>query len=253
MKNMRTLSAAAVALTLSAIAAASHAAAGERNGAVVVELFTSQGCYSCPPAEKFLGDLAGQKSVIALEFHVDYWDDLVYGAAGKWKDPFSKPAYTQRQRTYDQRIRGTGNVYTPQMVIDGKLEAVGSRRLSMLNAMREAETARRDSVGITVTMASGRVQKVDLDAAGNGAGSVWLVRFIKVKETRVSSGENKGKALLSHNIVTGVQKIGKWSGKPASFAVRDFALAEGEGCAVLVQDDRQGPVLGAAQCPAATS
>ncbi len=209
MKNMRTLSAAAVALTLSAIAAASHAAAGERNGAVVVELFTSQGCYSCPPAEKFLGDLAGQKSVIALEFHVDYWDDLVYGAAGKWKDPFSKPAYTQRQRTYNQRIRGTGNVYTPQMVIDGKLEAVGSRRLSVLNAMREAETARRDSVGITVTMASGRVQKVDLDAAGKGAGSVWLVRFIKVKETRVSSGENKGKALLSHNIVTGVQKIGK--------------------------------------------
>ena len=250
---MRTLFAAAVALTLSAIAAAPHAAAGDRNGAVVVELFTSQGCYSCPPAEKFLGELAGQKSLIALEFHVDYWDDLVYGAAGKWKDPFSKPAYTQRQRTYNQRIRGTGNVYTPQMVIDGKLEAVGSRRLSVLNAMREAESARRDSVGITVTMASGTVQQVALDAAGKGAGSVWLIRFIKAKETRVRSGENKGKALLSHNIVTEVQKIGKWSGKQASFAVKDFALAEGEGCAVLVQDNRQGPSLGAAQCPAGTS
>ena len=81
MKKMRTLIPAALALTLSAIAAAPDAAAGDRNGTVVVELFTSQGCYSCPPAEKFLGDLAGQKSVIALEFHVDYWDDLVYGAA----------------------------------------------------------------------------------------------------------------------------------------------------------------------------
>ena len=116
---MRMLIPAALALTLSAIAAVSTATAGDRNGAVVVELFTSQGCYSCPPAEKFLGDLSEQKSVIALEFHVDYWDDLVHGGDGKWKDPLSKPAYTQRQRIYNQRIRGTGNVYTPLMVIDG--------------------------------------------------------------------------------------------------------------------------------------
>ena len=85
---MPILFAAALALTIPAIAAAPNAEAGDRNGAVVVELFTSQGCYSCPPAEKFLGELSEQKSVIALEFHVDYWDNLVYGAAGKWKDPF---------------------------------------------------------------------------------------------------------------------------------------------------------------------
>ena len=252
-KNMRMLIPAALALILSAIAAVSTATAGDRNGAVVVELFTSQGCYSCPPAEKFLGDLSEQKSVIALEFHVDYWDDLVHGGDGKWKDPFSKPAYTQRQRIYNQRIRGTGNVYTPQMAIDGKLEAVGSRRIPVLSAMREAESARRDSVGINVTMASGKVRQVELDAAGQGVGSVWLIRFIKAKETRVRSGENKGKALLSHNIVTEVQKIGTWAGKPASFAVKNFALAEGEGCAVLVQDNRQGPIFGAAQCPVGSS
>ena len=213
---MRMLIRAALALKLSAIAAVSTATAGDRNGAVVVELFTSQGCYSCPPAEKFLGDLSEQKSVIALEFHVDYWDDLVHCGDGKWKDPFSKPAYTQRQRIYNQLIRGTGNVYTPQMVIDGKLEAVGSRRIPVLSAMRKAESARRDSVGINVTMAS-------------------------------------GKALLSHNIVTEVQKIGTWAGKPASFAVKNFALAEGEGCAELVQDNRQGPIFGAAQCPVGSS
>lgn len=253
MKQMRMLPAAALALTMSAMAAAPAATAGDRNGAVVVELFTSQGCYSCPPAEKFLGDLAGEKTVIALEFHVDYWDDLVYGAAGKWKDPFSKPAYTQRQRTYNQRIRRTGNVYTPQMVIDGKLEAVGSRRLSVLNAIRNAEKGLNQRLDVGVTLAAGRVEKVTLTGPVEATGAVWLVRFIKSQETRVRSGENKGKALLSHNIVTEVQKIGTWSGTPAAIPVSGFELADGEGCAVLVQNTRQGPILGAAQCPAETS
>lgn len=250
---MRTLSAAALALTMSAIAAAPAANAGDRNGAVVVELFTSQGCYSCPPAEKFLGDLSGQKTVIALEFHVDYWDDLVHGGDGKWKDPFSKPAYTQRQRSYNQQIRRTGNVYTPQMVIDGKLEAVGSRRLSVLTAIRKAEQGLKDRVDVGVTLNSGKVEKVTLAGPVKATASVWLVRFIKSQETRVRSGENKGKALLSHNIVTGMQKIGKWSGIPAAIPVSGFELADGEGCAVLVQNNRHGPILGAAQCPAGTS
>jgi hypothetical protein len=253
MKKMRTLIPAALALTLSAIAAAPDAAAGDRNGTVVVELFTSQGCYSCPPAEKFLGDLAGQKSVIALEFHVDYWDDLVYGAAGKWKDPFSKPAYTQRQRNYNQRIRQTGNVYTPQMVIDGRLEAVGSRRLSVLTAIHEAERGLKDRLNVGVMLASGKLRAVTLAGPVQATGSVWVVRFIRSRETRVGSGENRGKALLSHNIVTEVRKIGEWSGQPGSIPVNDFSLADGEGCAVLVQGARPGPILGAAQCPAGGS
>jgi hypothetical protein len=209
MKQMRILPAAALALTMSAIAAAPAANAGDRNGAVVVELFTSQGCYSCPPAEKFLGDLSEQKTAIALEFHVDYWDDLVHGGDGKWKEPFSKPAFTQRQRTYNQQIRRTGNVYTPQMVIDGKLEALGSRRLPVLSAIREAEKDLKQRLGVGVTLTSGKVEKVTLTGPVNATGSVWLVRFVKSKETPVRSGENKGKALLSHNIVTGMKKIGK--------------------------------------------
>lgn len=250
---MRKFSVTALALTMSAFAATPAANAGDRNGAVVVELFTSQGCYSCPPAEKFLGDLSGEKSIIALEFHVDYWDNLVHGGDGKWKDVFSKPAYTQRQRGYNQRIRGTGNIYTPQMVIDGKLEAVGSRRLAVLTAIRKAESASKQRLDIGVTLASGKVGKVTLAGPVKASGSVWLVRFIKAQETRVRSGENKGKALLSHNIVTGMKKIGKWSGTPAAIPVSGFELADGEGCAVLVQDNRQGPILGAAQCPAETS
>lgn len=246
---MRMIPAAVLALTMSATAAP----AADRNGPVVVELFTSQGCYSCPPAERFLGDLAGQKSVLALEFHVDYWDDLVYGAAGKWKDPFSKREYTLRQRGYNQRIRGRGNVYTPQMVIDGRYEAVGSRRLSVLREMKRAESSRKDRIGVNVRLDGSHVRTVSLKGKVKSSGSVWLVRYIKSKETRVRSGENKGKSLLSHNIVTQVRKIGAWTGKAQEIGVKDFTLADGEGCAVLVQDERQGPIIGAAPCPLETS
>jgi hypothetical protein len=253
MKHLHLFPVAALALTMSATAFSPATFAGDRNGPVVVELFTSQGCYSCPPAEKFLGDLAGQNSVIALEFHVDYWDDLVHGAAGKWRDPFSKRAYTERQAGYNQRIRGRRNVYTPQMVIDGRLEAVGSHRIKVLSAIRDAESKRKDRVGVDVTLDAGTVAKVSLDGTAKAPGSVWLVRFIKARETRVQSGENKGKALLSHNIVTGVRKIGAWTGKSTVIPVSDFTLGAGEGCAVLVQDNRQGPIPGAAKCPAGTS
>lgn len=95
---------------------------------VSVELFTSQGCYSCPPAEADLGKLAKRSDVVALEWHVDYWDDLVYGGAGKWKDPFSSPEVTARQRDYNDSIRGQRRVYMPQMIVAGVREAVGSDR-----------------------------------------------------------------------------------------------------------------------------
>jgi hypothetical protein len=253
MKMMRMIPAAALALTLSATAAPAADPAADFGGPVVVELFTSQGCYSCPPAEKFLGDLAAQKSVLALEFHVDYWDDLVHGGDGKWKDVFSKREYTLRQRGYNQRIRGRGNVYTPQMVVDGKLEAVGSRRLAVLSAIKRAETTRKDRISVNVTLDGATVRSVSLNGKNSASGAVWLVRFIKSQETRVQSGENKGKALLSHNIVTEVQEIGAWSGKAQQISVNGFALAVGEGCAVLIQDNRQGPILGAAPCPMTTS
>ena len=107
-------------LTLEERPAIATAAAAEEVP-TVVELFTSQGCYSCPPAEAFLGELAKRSDVVALEFHVDYWDDLVYGSAGQWKDPFSDPAYTRRQQVYARGIPG-GRVYTPQIVVDGRLE-----------------------------------------------------------------------------------------------------------------------------------
>ncbi|MFN0023541.1 MAG: DUF1223 domain-containing protein, partial [Parvularculaceae bacterium] len=89
---------------------------------VVVELFTSQGCSSCPPAEALMRELAKRPGLVALEWHVDYWDDLHAGSSGKWKDPFSSADHTARQRAYNRALRGTGGAYTPQMVIDGAAE-----------------------------------------------------------------------------------------------------------------------------------
>lgn len=88
------------------------ATANKTTSPVVVELFTSQSCYSCPPAEAYLGELAENPDIVALEWHVDYWDNLVYGSAGRWKDPYSDPAFTERQGLYNLSIRRSGSVYT---------------------------------------------------------------------------------------------------------------------------------------------
>ena len=224
------------------------ATASADNDPVVVELFTSQSCHSCPPAEKFLGELAGRKDVLALEFHVDYWNDLVFGEAGRWKDIFSKRAYTKRQVGYNQRIRGQSNVYTPQMVVGGRLEAVGSYRADVLSAIEAAATDRNDRVRIEIALAP----EMNVTLAGDSVerGAVWLVRFVEWHRTEVRGGENKDKSLVNHHVVTEVRRIGEWAGQGMSVTVTDFSLAAGEGCAVLVQDDRQGPILGAGACPA---
>lgn len=246
--RLTTLAAAAVVATTVAQAPA-HAGGGHR---AVVELFTSQSCYSCPPAESFLGDLARRDDVLALEFHVDYWDDLVYGSAGRWRDVFSSRAHTDRQVGYNLRIRGRRNVYTPQMVIDGRVQEVGSDREAVDAAIQVSGTqgGGRVDVGIAYAAGSGARLRLSGDA---GPAEVWLVRFVRRHVTDVGAGENKGKRLANHNVVTELRHVGSWRGDAASIAVPDFSLSEGEGCAALVQDRRQGPILGAALCPDTTS
>ncbi|MGE4219477.1 MAG: DUF1223 domain-containing protein [Alphaproteobacteria bacterium] len=216
-------------------------------GPVVVELFTSQGCYSCPPAEAYLRELAVRSDLVALEWHVDYWNELVYGAAGKWRDPFSAPEYTQRQMTYGRSL-GSGRVYTPQMVIDGRLEAVGSDRNAVERAMeRSAQAAAKVPVALERDTAGGL--RVGI-GTGTGKATVLLVRYLREASTSVAAGENKGKGLHSRNIVTGLRRIGVWDGQPLQMSVPDPNLQAGEGCAVLLQGDAQGPILGAHYCPA---
>ncbi len=157
----------------------------------------------------------------------------------------SSSAFTARQRTYAENIEG-GRTYTPQMVIDGRREAVGSRRGAVEAAIAAARTT--PHVKVRVEAAAGSGLSVAIEGGGM-PGFVWLVRFIRERTTKVLRGENNGKTLTSHNIVTELTPIGRWDGTRVTFDVPALGLAAEEGCAVLVQARGQGPILGAALCP----
>ena len=197
---------------------------------VVVELFTSQGCSSCPPADALLGELAKHDNVIALGFHISYWDGLA------WKDPFSSQSSTERQRAYS-RLFHLGQVYTPQMVVDGAREMVGSDRQEVLAAVGDA---RPEAIAPVTFVADRRSVTI---GAGDGRGSVLLVRFAQERTTRVAGGENARRTLQDANAVESLVSLGNWDGSALRFAIEPPAA--GEGIAVLVQA-ADGRMLGAA-------
>lgn len=216
-----------------ALAAAVALSAGYANAAnlrpTVLELFTSQGCSSCPPADALLAELSGRKDVIALGFHVDYWDRL------GWKDPLSTPGATARQRNYS-KIFGRNEIYTPQLVVDGAQSMVGSDRDKVLGALREGSPIAQAPV-----IFAPDAKSVTVDA-GQGQGAVLLVRFVERRETRVKAGENTGHAADDVNAVTELTSLGDWMGSPTRFKIP--TLATGEGLAVLVQSP-EGRIVGA--------
>ncbi|HIP78736.1 MAG TPA: DUF1223 domain-containing protein [Kiloniellaceae bacterium] len=216
-------------------------AAGAVDGRpVVVELFTSQGCSSCPPADALLDELADQPGLLALSFHVDYWDYI------GWKDPFASPRHTQRQRDY-ARTLGLRYVYTPQIVVDGRRDVVGSRRGAVADAI-EAEARRPGRLEVKmVEDGGGKVTLSAGDAPPEGA-TVYLVMFDDDHETDVARGENRGRSIHNANVVREFRKLGRWTGEAMEFPL-DFAAAQRDGrggCAVIVQAGTTGPVLGAA-------
>ncbi len=211
---------------------------------VVVELFTSQGCSSCPPADALLDELADQPGLLALSFHVDYWDYI------GWKDPFASPAHTQRQRDY-ARTLGLRYVYTPQIVVDGRRDVVGSRRGAVAEAIEKEARRRNDMAGrLEVRMVEDGGGKVTLsagDAPPEGA-TVYLVMFDDDHDTDVARGENRGRSIHNANVVREFRTLGRWTGEAMEFPL-DFAAAQRDGrggCAVIVQAGTTGPVLGAA-------
>ncbi len=214
----------------------------------VIELFTSQGCYSCPPADDLLGELIhANRGIIGLEFHVDYWDELTYGGAGKWKDPFSSPLYTDRQRRYHrQRLRGRRGVYTPQAVINGRFVMVGTNRKALESALNTAAPSRGVDVSIRNNTDHGIT--VTLDGDANQSAAVWLIIFDRKRVTSVPTGENHGKTLTNHNVVREISHIGDWHGQSTTISSEDTIIADNQGCAILVQSEDQGPILGATLC-----
>jgi len=208
---------------------------------VVIELYTSQGCSSCPPADEYLGELAARRDVLALAFHVDYWNYI------GWEDPFSSPEATARQRAY-ARLMNLRAVYTPQMVIDGATHEVGSHRAAVASAIKAAAALPKASL---VLMNDGAGYKVMI---GDGAGAmaalaepatVWLVEYDRELVTDVQRGENAGKMLTAYNVVRTFRAIGEWNGAATEIALPP-AETDAEACAVIVQAGPVGPVYAAA-------
>jgi hypothetical protein len=204
------------------------AAAGAETRPVVVELFTSQGCSSCPPADALLDQLSHRDGVLALGYHVDYWDNL------GWKDPFSSPEATALQRAYAARF-DHGQQFTPQIVVDGREDMVGSDRDAVLAAVKTQPQAvapvhfAADHSAVTI-------------GAGTGKGAVLLVRFAQHRTTKVGAGENAHRTAEDTNAVLSIEMRGEWKGSPLSLSLA--ALGSGEGYAVLVQA-ADGTILGA--------
>ncbi len=221
-------------------------APGSPSVPVVVELFTSQGCNSCPPADEFLGELAERPGIIALSLHVDYWDYI------GWKDPYAIPQATARQRGYVEGL-GLRYVYTPQMVIDGRADVAGLRRNEVLRAIETAAVGRK-ALQVRFERADGGKIVVPAGHAPEGGAAVWLAVYDRNHETSVPRGENAGRKLHNYNVVRELSRIGTWHGErleiPFDMAA---AAAQGrDGCAVIVQQAPAGPVLGAAAIPLET-
>ena len=214
----------------------------------VVELFTSQGCSSCPPADKVIGELANDPSIIALSLPIDYWDYL------GWKDTLADARFSARQKAYS-KARGDREVYTPQAIVNGEAHVIGSDRAgieSAIGATRQSDGVM--SVPVTMTQA-GKQITVSVAAANKTHaathGEVWLCGISKAVPISIARGENRGRELTYYNVVRNLVKVGDWNGSPGSWTVPlDSLERDGvDGAVVLVQDgnrDKPGPMLGAA-------
>jgi hypothetical protein len=203
----------------------------------VVELFTSEGCSSCPPAEVLLGELALRPDVLALAFHVDYWDEL------GWPDRFVIPQATPRQRSYGRNL-GLPSIYTPQVVIDGTENLVGSDRGGIANAL----LARRDGVPVSISVHDS-VISINVGAETPGwMGDVTLIAFQRSAVSHIGRGENSGRTLNEYNIVRTVTHLGRYAGGEQTYHAELSALPkDATDIAVVVQAPNQRAVLGAAR------
>ncbi len=225
----------------------------------VVELFTSQGCSSCPPADKVIGDLAKDPSVIALSMPIDYWDYL------GWKDTLADSRFSARQKAYSL-MRGDRDVYTPQVVVNGSAHLIGSDRAGIENAIN---VTKKESgvMSVPVTMmVDGKQINISVAASsGNGLisdtsttnastpmhGEVWICSISKSIPISIGRGENRGREVTYHNVVRTLLKVGDWNGSAESWSVplENISRDGVDGAVVYLQDgnhEKPGPMLGAA-------
>lgn len=211
---------------------------------IVLELFTSQGCSSCPPADALLESYTGRDDIIALTMPVDYWDYL------GWKDTFATPRNAERQRNY-ARHRGDGAVYTPQIVVNGLRHAIGSNPRKIDSAMKsviDAGESLRVPVSFNVKGAAISIEMGEAPVSlGPDGATVWLGVVQRFGTVPVRSGENGGKSLSYFNIVRQMSAVGMWDGKAGVIHLAKDSVMSGDtdACVVLIQRGTDGPIIGA--------
>lgn len=226
------------------LAAATATQAQADDSPVVVELFTSQGCSSCPPADKYLGELAKRPDLLALAFHVEYWNYI------GWTDAYSRPWATQRQRDYEAALK-LRYVYTPQIVVEGSAQGVGSEPATIEPLIRAAEAKRLPHPDLSLHWRQDGALLADVGQGTSPSGepaTLWLVGFDKMHTMAVTAGENQGKTAWDHHPVRTFRRLGSWAGWSEELTVPpEEAQHLGDyAAAVVLQESGTGPILTAA-------
>lgn len=245
---MRSIALAALLALAGVPALAQTSMDGAQAPRAVIELFTSQGCSSCPPADKRLAEMAADPEVVALTLPVDYWDYL------GWKDTLAQPAFSDRQRGY-AKLRGDRAVYTPQMIFNGEYACIGSDDAAVARSMRRATQERERLPVALATSREGTRLTIEIGAEAGRAnglsGELWLLSVEPRVSVAIDRGENRGREAHYANVVRDIAPIGEWAGGPARFTIERAGLSDAY--VVLLQRHdagRPGRILGAAKGPA---
>ncbi len=217
--------------------------AGELKNKAVLELFTSQGCPYCPPADALLAQLAKRDDIVALTLPVDYWDYL------GWKDTLAKQAYTKRQRDY-ARSRGDGEIFTPQMVVNGMMHVIGSRAEDIEDALERTDHKLRN-LRVPVSLSSdGASIWLRVSAAPQGSnyrsGTLWVAFFSHAVPVDIRRGDNQGRRITYTNVVRDLKVAAHWEGEPVSLQIAIPHQKTIDGCAAFLQTDKSKVMLGVA-------
>lgn len=216
---------------------------------IVVELFTSQGCSACPPADMMIAGLKAETDILALSYAVDYWNYL------GWTDTFAQPDCTIRQRKYN-RVLGKSGVYTPQMIIQGQYDVVGSHKAQIRQIIRTSRKNQQEKAGtapdisfdpFSVNSGGDMIElKISAGAYGQMA-TIWIMGYDFVKKVHITGGELSGQQRSYHNVVTSIKRVGSWMGEEIKLTLSrdDIGMGQNDAYAVILQQGEHGPILAA--------
>jgi hypothetical protein len=228
---------------MGALLTLNSANAGPVKQPVFVELYTSQGCTSCPPADQILGEIRKRDDVVALSFSIDYWDYI------GWRDTLAKRENTMRQQAYE-KVLPSRRMYTPQMVIDGVRDVVGNQRKDVVDAIQKRlDETQGKKLPIALSQRGDEIEvRIGAMPGARSSATVWIAHTLSSRTVNIGGGENGGRSVTYHNIVRGFAAVGKWSGEAVTLELPSQGVPgeTTDGIAVWVQAGA-GPVLGAAQ------